>query len=438
MKRFINKVCTLAIAVLIVVLSTCAEGSGSISIAYYATTASRLRLHRINDVNSGSINSIPEGTELKILDISGELFKVSYKNKIGYVNPEHFVDFRVKTSKIQGFNSDVKITEEKTAKANITPESFNMLEEYIPRYIAKPSDSILLYKEPNETSGILVSIPRYTSELTMSQIKSEWAMAKYNDRVGFIKTKSLVQYDFIDPYAERFPGIINYQYAAVLPADTVIYDGIKLGKSHKTIPGGAVMALEDSDIPNYMHVAYMKRRQALIKKDDILAVEKVIDYESAKKGDLISVFSTFFPVHNTNLHIMGRIYNMALAGDMLSGVVLKPGERLSMNDIMGPYKKHKGYMEAPIASKVAHYGYGGGTCQVNTTMYNALIQVPLLVKHRRVHSKSGAVYVPVGFDAAVGSLSTINMIFENTLSYPVMFKYSISDNVLTCLIYRAD
>lgn len=129
---------------------------------------------------------------------------------------------------------------------------------------------------------------------------------------------------------------------------------------------------------------------------------------------------------------------MLLAGDKLSGTILQPNEELSMNDIMGPYKKSTGYMEAPIASKTVNYGYGGGTCQVNTTMYNTLLQVPLLVKHRRVHSRSGAVYAPVGFDAAVGSLSSINMIFKNTLSYPILLEYDISDNVLTCLIYRAD
>ena len=86
-------------------------------------------------------------------------------------------------------------------------------------------------------------------------------------------------------------------------------------------------------------------------------------------------------------------------------------------------------------SKDASTGYGGGTCQVNTTFYIATVQLPLLVTHRKVHAEVGMDYVKQGFDAAVGG-GDINLKMTNTLPYPVRFVFMNSDGVLTCCVFR--
>ena len=80
-------------------------------------------------------------------------------------------------------------------------------------------------------------------------------------------------------------------------------------------------------------------------------------------------------------------------------------------------------------------GYGGGTCQTNTTFYNTVMQIPLLVTHRKVHIEVGMYYAKQGFDAAVGG-GDINLIMENTLPYPVRFQFFNSDGVLTCCVFK--
>ena len=80
-------------------------------------------------------------------------------------------------------------------------------------------------------------------------------------------------------------------------------------------------------------------------------------------------------------------------------------------------------------------GYGGGTCQVNTTFYVCTIQVPLLVTHRKVHAEVGMDYIPKGFDAAVGG-GNINLTMKNTLPYAIRYQFMNSDGVLTCCIFR--
>ena len=71
----------------------------------------------------------------------------------------------------------------------------------------------------------------------------------------------------------------------------------------------------------------------------------------------------------------------------------------------------------------------------NTTFYNTVIQLPLLVKHRRVHADVGMEYALQGFDAAVGG-GAINLIMENTLPYAIRFQTFISDGVLTICIFK--
>lgn len=413
---------------------------------YRATSIRQLKLRDTPDLNARGIASIPENTTLDILEIVDDNFKVLYNNRAGYVQSKFFKNFQVNLPSVKSAEQAAPQPEQETAAGESSAKivvssadsSFNTEEPFTPRYKAKNTRAAALFKGPDEKSGFVVAVPRYSEELVLSQIKGDWAMAMYANKVGYIRTDILVQYDFIDPYAERFPGITNYQYAAVLPVDTPLYDRKNTAKVHKVIPAGAVIGVEPPDENGFMHVAYMKRRHALIKESNAIELVKVVPYSEAKKGDLISVFTSFFPVHNSNLDIIGRVYNMYHSADMLNGRVLQPGEQVSMNQMIGPYKKFKGYMKAPIASKVADTGYGGGTCQLNTTVYNTLLQVPVLVNHRRVHSKSGAVYVPVGFDAAVGSISTIDMKFTNTLPYPIMLQYYVSDNILTSLIYRAE
>ena len=72
---------------------------------------------------------------------------------------------------------------------------------------------------------------------------------------------------------------------------------------------------------------------------------------------------------------------------------------------------------------------------MNTTLYNALIQVPIYINWRRVHADVGIYYCPVGFDAAVGG-GSITMIYTNTLPYAIRFNYFMSDGCLTVGLFR--
>ena len=98
------------------------------------------------------------------------------------------------------------------------------------------------------------------------------------------------------------------------------------------------------------------------------------------------------------------IYNIRLASEVINGILVKPQEIFSFNKYVGPAEKADGYKESTIiANGVFVNGYGGGICQVSSTLYNAVLLANLQIVERYNHSVYGEAtkYVPLGQDAAI-------------------------------------
>src|SRR5690606_37286827 len=75
-------------------------------------------------------------------------------------------------------------------------------------------------------------------------------------------------------------------------------------------------------------------------------------------------------------------------------------------------------------------GYGGGVCQVSTTLYDAALLANLKITERHNHMFTVG-YVPLGMDAAV-SYGYADLKFINSTDYPIRIEAGVSDsNVLT-------
>ena len=76
-------------------------------------------------------------------------------------------------------------------------------------------------------------------------------------------------------------------------------------------------------------------------------------------------------------------------------------------------------------------------CQVSSTLYNVVLQLPgITVLQRRAHGDNGASYLPIGVDAAVGN-SALNFRFRNDYPFPIRIDASAQDGALTIAIYKA-
>lgn len=112
--------------------------------------------------------------------------------------------------------------------------------------------------------------------------------------------------------------------------------------------------------------------------------------------DKLGSSSTDYSGSNSN-----RKQNVRRGAELVNGTVLYPGEEFSMEQMVVPFTAENGY--APAASyemgSVVET-YGGGICQVSTTLYLAVLRAELEVTERSNHSMI-VNYVKPSMDAAI-------------------------------------
>ena len=82
-----------------------------------------------------------------------------------------------------------------------------------------------------------------------------------------------------------------------------------------------------------------------------------------------------------------RWQNLTTGVTLIDGTVLMPGEKLSVHDKTAPYDGEHGYVEAgSYENGQVVNSFGGGICQVSTTLYNAVLYAELEVGERYPHS----------------------------------------------------
>lgn len=150
------------------------------------------------------------------------------------------------------------------------------------------------------------------------------------------------------------------------------------------------------------------------------------------KEETISEFSTRLPNDTKS-----RDDNIKLACRALNGTIVKSGEIFSFWDNLGCPTKEKGYKEAKTFTsdgKVTQ-SYGGGVCQISTTIYNAVLKVEgLEVKERHEHSRDVA-YIVDGKDAAV-SYNSADLKFKNTLDYDIKLEAKVEKRKVKIKLIR--
>ena len=139
-------------------------------------------------------------------------------------------------------------------------------------------------------------------------------------------------------------------------------------------------------------------------------------------------FSTRFDDSDKN-----RNHNMALAAASLNNKIVAPGETFSYNEALGPTTKNRGYKKGVIfkGGRKAK-GYGGGVCQVSSTLYNAVASAGLTIVERHAHSGK-VTYIEAGRDAAT-SYGTLDFKFKNDKPFPIMINSSAENGMVSVVV----
>ncbi len=97
-----------------------------------------------------------------------------------------------------------------------------------------------------------------------------------------------------------------------------------------------------------------------------------------------------------------RIHNIKTGAAKFNGLILNPGEEFSFNTLLGGSGPEQGFLpELVIKKNKVVPEYGGGLCQVSTTVFRAAINSGLEITERKAHAFPVVYYSPQGFDATV-------------------------------------
>jgi vancomycin resistance protein YoaR len=152
-----------------------------------------------------------------------------------------------------------------------------------------------------------------------------------------------------------------------------------------------------------------------------IAKHRVMAYLQSVAGNQIAQFQTSLIGDDAS----GRVQNIQLACKKINNTILLPGEQFSFHAITGNSNlPENGWKRAiEIVNNKFVEGYGGGICQVSTTLYNAVLKAGLRIDERHTHSLP-VPYISRGHDATV-DYPSLDLKFTNTLDAPVRIQTEV-------------
>ncbi|EHQ92369.1 VanW family protein [Desulfosporosinus youngiae] len=151
--------------------------------------------------------------------------------------------------------------------------------------------------------------------------------------------------------------------------------------------------------------------------------------EDQKITGLLASYTTRFDPTQT-----ARSGNVRLAANALDKAVIKPGDTLSFNKIVGERTVEAGYKDAYVIVNGQFVpGLAGGICQVSSTLYNTGLLANLPVTQRSNHDLAIS-YVPLGQDATV-AFPDLDLKFLNNTEGYLLLRSKVSNNSVTIELY---
>jgi len=183
-------------------------------------------------------------------------------------------------------------------------------------------------------------------------------------------------------------------------------------------------------------VDYLDKNIGTVKKEVDLPVEvmkSTLDTDHIEKlgiKELIATGSSNFSYSPTN-----RIHNISVGADKFDGTVIAPGEEFSFTTRLGSVDAANGYLpELVIADDETRPEYGGGLCQVSTTMYRAALNAGFPITDRTPHQYRVSYYEPAGQDATIYVPNPDLKFINDTKNY-VMIEAVMDGSILRFNFY---
>lgn len=153
--------------------------------------------------------------------------------------------------------------------------------------------------------------------------------------------------------------------------------------------------------------------------------------ELTQLNDIIGTFTTEYKKSSAS-----RCKNVENGCRLISGATLYPGEQFSVLKALVPFNAENGYaLAGSYMNGLVVDTFGGGICQVSSTLYNAVLLAELQVDDRQNHSMI-VDYVPPSGDAAITESSGKDFKFTNNKDFPIYIEgFTTDEKTITFNIY---
>ena len=193
----------------------------------------------------------------------------------------------------------------------------------------------------------------------------------------------------------------------------------------------------NTDATNNAQSEEQKQAEEVQRQAQAQSEQQQSEFEAQKtaqqpvEAEELSTFSTKIYTKDS-----GRQNNITITCSALNDTDVSIGETFSFCNTVGRSSPSKGYKKADIFTDGEKTkGYGGGNCQVSTTLYNAVLEVPGLdVTERHEHSNK-VPYIKNGKDAAV-AYGSYDFKFVNNTDSTIRIKASHTTDSVTIRLIK--
>ncbi len=274
-----------------------------------------------------------------------------------------------------------------------------VLDEIITSPVLVDYEGWRLKVRPDESLGLSIDLEKLFNEAYsigrrgtfLSRIKERTSLIRnaYQIRPPIKLNENIFEsfYHELQMAVEKPSRDASFASERIIPAQI----GVKIDREH------LLKEIEDSIIDSAQY-------------DNPIIINLPVHYQKpdVSTKEILAHIGVFETLSSYETSLLGKekntLYNIEKSAGEIDGIIVKPGEVISFNRLIGPADKGDGYKESTIIANGQFVsGYGGGVCQVSTTLYNAALLANLEIVERYNHSIYGTPtsYVPLGQDAAV-------------------------------------
>ncbi len=288
-------------------------------------------------------------------------------------------------------------------------------------------ERLIIREEPKKGA---TKVGRYESYSLIEVLEDlgEW----YKVPDGYVMSKYVILID--DP--DGVPSPVDSSEQVTLSKSNMPYLAIRyVGTLAERTQGDGVTTKKSlkfiGDIPIYEikgGYAYFPSGREIYKID----IEKFSELKDV--GPDQEILDCYRTVYHSSTD--SRKHNIRLCASLVDGTVIEPGKTFSFNQTTGPRGKKQGYKKANVISsgKVVQ-DYGGGVCQVSSTVYAAIMNDRNIKVTARTEHGLEVTYLPVGMDATV-SYDRLDLKFKNKYEFPIKINIHADDGAIIVYIMR--